>query len=108
MFHTQRSSDPKLHKREVTIHLHDTSFSPSHGLREDLCCGSSRRINPDLNSNTFVSGMTAGTIILAKIKNLCTKDPFLKRKISLKGDFQNLKFKIFKNSEKISFYGKEF
>src|SRR6266496_3690425 len=58
MSHIRRSSDPKLHKREVTIHLHDTSFSPSHGLREDLCCGGSRRINPGLDSNTFVSGMT--------------------------------------------------
>src|SRR6266542_374964 len=58
MFHIQRSSDPKLRKREVTNHLHDTSFSPSHGLREDLCCGGSRRINPGLDSNTFVSGMT--------------------------------------------------
>src|SRR6266542_6156778 len=59
MSHILRSSDPKLHKREVTIHLHDTSFSPLHGLREDLCCGGSRRINPGLDSNTFVSGMTA-------------------------------------------------
>src|SRR6266496_4248467 len=58
MSHIRRSSDPKLHKREVTIHLHNTSFSPSHGLREDLCCGGSRRINPGLDSNTFVSGMT--------------------------------------------------
>src|SRR6266498_2937017 len=58
MSHIRRSSDLKLHKREVTIHLHDTSFSPSHELREDLCCGGSRRINPGLDSNTFVSGMT--------------------------------------------------
>src|SRR6266542_3295240 len=61
MSHILRSSNPKLHKREVTIHLHYTSFSPLHGLREDLCCGGSRRINPGLDSNTFVSEMTMST-----------------------------------------------
>src|SRR6266496_2216155 len=64
MSHIRRSSDPKLLKREVTIDLHDTSFSPSHGLREDLCCGGSRRINPGLDSNTFVSGMTTYVFIV--------------------------------------------
>src|SRR6266542_3100362 len=64
MSHIRRSSDPKLYKKEVTIHLHDTSFSPSHGLREDLCCDGSRRINPGLDLNTFVSGMTTSVILL--------------------------------------------
>ena len=49
----------KVIKREVTTYLHDTPFLPSYELREDLCCSGSKRINPGLDSNSFVSGMTA-------------------------------------------------